>query len=92
MNKIPSHSAGTILLHAKRKWPSVITSTQWPFCYKYTEEHYNLLDLISDCLSPVEVILGHTKELVADDFHEWGCPVFVLDADLATGHDIGPPK
>eukprot|EP00957_Ditylum_brightwellii_P160406 12211110-Ditylum_brightwellii.AAC.1 len=40
----------------------------------------------------MEVLLGHTKELVGDDFHAWGCPVFVLDADLQTGYGIGPPK
>eukprot|EP00957_Ditylum_brightwellii_P117002 8924640-Ditylum_brightwellii.AAC.1 len=40
----------------------------------------------------MEVLLGHTEEFVADDFHAWGCLVFVLDADLQTGHDIGPPK
>eukprot|EP00957_Ditylum_brightwellii_P024288 1832114-Ditylum_brightwellii.AAC.1 len=68
MNKRLSHSARTISLHAKRKWPSVITSTLWPFCYKCAEECHNLLDHNSDGLSPVEVILGHTEELVADDF------------------------
>eukprot|EP00957_Ditylum_brightwellii_P076868 5842871-Ditylum_brightwellii.AAC.1 len=40
----------------------------------------------------MEVLLGHTEELVADVFHAWGCPVFVLDADLQTVHGRGPPK
>eukprot|EP00957_Ditylum_brightwellii_P175765 13383773-Ditylum_brightwellii.AAC.1 len=92
MNKRLSHSARTILFHAKRKWPSVITSILWLFCYKCAEEGHNLLDLHSDGLSPVEVLLGHTEELVVDDFHAWRCPVFVLDANLQTGHGIGPPK
>eukprot|EP00957_Ditylum_brightwellii_P024455 1846123-Ditylum_brightwellii.AAC.1 len=73
-NKRLSQGARTILLHAKRKWPSVIASILWPFCYKCAEEHHNLLDLNPDGLSPVEVLLGHTEELVADDFHAWGCP------------------
>eukprot|EP00957_Ditylum_brightwellii_P072891 5539529-Ditylum_brightwellii.AAC.1 len=92
MNKRLSHNTRTILLHAKRKWPSVITSILWPFCYKCAEERHNLLDLNAEELSPVEVLLGHTEELVADDFRAWGCPVFVLDANLQTGHGIGPSK
>eukprot|EP00957_Ditylum_brightwellii_P192691 14672369-Ditylum_brightwellii.AAC.1 len=79
MSKRLSHSARTILLYAKRKWPSVIISILWPFCYKCAEEHHNLLDLNSDGLSP-------------DDVHAWGCPVFVLDSDLQTDHSIGPPE
>eukprot|EP00957_Ditylum_brightwellii_P106197 8101708-Ditylum_brightwellii.AAC.1 len=92
MNKRLSHSTRAILLHAKRKWPSVITSIPWSFCYKCAEEHHNLLDLNPDGLSPVEVLLGHTNKLVADDVHAWGCAVFVLDADLQTGHGISLPK
>eukprot|EP00957_Ditylum_brightwellii_P028390 2143696-Ditylum_brightwellii.AAC.1 len=92
MNKRLSYSARAILLHTKRKWPSVITSILWPFCYKCADECHNLLDLNSDGLSPVEAVLRHTEELVADDFHTWGCPVFVLNADLQTGHGTGPPK
>eukprot|EP00957_Ditylum_brightwellii_P144159 10983950-Ditylum_brightwellii.AAC.1 len=86
-NKRLSHRTRTILLHAKRKWPCVITSISWPFCYKCTEECHNLLDLNSDGLSPVEVLLGHTEDIVADDFHTWGCPVNVAPVlSLQTGH------
>eukprot|EP00957_Ditylum_brightwellii_P114982 8769693-Ditylum_brightwellii.AAC.1 len=92
MNKRLSHGARTIHLHVKRNWPDVITSIIWPFCYKCAEDHHNLLALNSDGLSPVEVLLGHKEELVATDFHTWGCPVFVLDANLQTGTGIGPPK
>eukprot|EP00957_Ditylum_brightwellii_P010242 774594-Ditylum_brightwellii.AAC.2 len=35
-------------------------------------------------MSPVEVLLGHKKELVTADFYTWGCPVFVLDPDMQT--------
>eukprot|EP00957_Ditylum_brightwellii_P172067 13099401-Ditylum_brightwellii.AAC.1 len=40
----------------------------------------------------MEVLLGHTEDFVADDFHAWRYPVLVLDADLQTGHGISPPK
>eukprot|EP00957_Ditylum_brightwellii_P173882 13237832-Ditylum_brightwellii.AAC.1 len=54
MNKRISHNARTILLHAKRKWPSVITSIVWPFCNKCDEECHNLPDLNAEGLSPME--------------------------------------
>eukprot|EP00957_Ditylum_brightwellii_P054540 4132305-Ditylum_brightwellii.AAC.1 len=54
MNKRLSHNASTILLHAKRKWPSIIISILWPFCYKCAEERHNLLDLNAEGLSPME--------------------------------------
>eukprot|EP00957_Ditylum_brightwellii_P028879 2181951-Ditylum_brightwellii.AAC.1 len=92
MNKRLLHNITTILLHTERKWPGVISSILWPFCYKCAEEHHNLLDLNAEGLSPMEILLGHTEELVADGFHVWGYPVFVLDADLQSGHGIGPPK
>eukprot|EP00957_Ditylum_brightwellii_P144229 10989028-Ditylum_brightwellii.AAC.1 len=37
-------------------------------------------------------MLGEKEEIVADDFHTWGCPVMVLDAKLQTGTGTGPPK
>eukprot|EP00957_Ditylum_brightwellii_P034098 2583871-Ditylum_brightwellii.AAC.1 len=43
-------------------------------------------------MSPVEVLLGHTEELVVNDVHAWGCPVFVLDANLQTSNGIDPLK
>eukprot|EP00957_Ditylum_brightwellii_P152976 11644060-Ditylum_brightwellii.AAC.1 len=79
MSKRLSHSARTILLHAKRKWPSVITSIIWPFCYKCAEEHHNLLDLNTEGLSPVEVLLGHTEECSGN---------VALVLNLQTGHVI----
>eukprot|EP00957_Ditylum_brightwellii_P142825 10882492-Ditylum_brightwellii.AAC.1 len=92
MSKRLSQNARIILLHAKKKRSSVITSILWPFYYKGAEKRHSLLDLNAEGLSPREVILGHTEELFADDFHAWGCPVFVLYANLQTVHDIGPPK
>eukprot|EP00957_Ditylum_brightwellii_P186643 14210289-Ditylum_brightwellii.AAC.1 len=55
-------------------------------------ERHNHLDLDHEGLSSVERMLGTKDEIVADDFHTWGCPVMVLDAQLQTGNGIGPPK
>eukprot|EP00957_Ditylum_brightwellii_P114459 8726895-Ditylum_brightwellii.AAC.1 len=34
MNKCITHSARTVLLHAKRKWPAVNNTIFWPFAYR----------------------------------------------------------
>eukprot|EP00957_Ditylum_brightwellii_P129937 9911221-Ditylum_brightwellii.AAC.1 len=61
MNRKLCHGARTSLLHATRKWPRVITTALWPYCYKTPEERHNHLDLNYEGLSPVERMLG-TKD------------------------------
>eukprot|EP00957_Ditylum_brightwellii_P176192 13415709-Ditylum_brightwellii.AAC.1 len=92
MNKHPSYSASISLLHAIRKWLGVITTALWPFAYKFQEKCHNHLDLNTDGLSPIEVFLGHKKEILAEDFHSWGCPIYVIDSTLQTDTGIGLPK
>eukprot|EP00957_Ditylum_brightwellii_P045641 3463067-Ditylum_brightwellii.AAC.1 len=36
--------------------------------------------------------LGHKEELMASDFHTWGCPIFVLDCRSQSSTGIGSPK
>eukprot|EP00957_Ditylum_brightwellii_P084803 6447834-Ditylum_brightwellii.AAC.2 len=92
INKRLNHSARTSLLHAIRKWPGVITTALWPFAYKPQDESHNHLELNTDGLSPIEVLLGHKEEIAAEDFHTWGCPIYVLDSTLQTWLGIEPPK
>eukprot|EP00957_Ditylum_brightwellii_P047983 3644099-Ditylum_brightwellii.AAC.1 len=92
MIKRHSHNCRKALLHAKKKWPEVITSALWPFCYKAVGERHNRLDLNSNKMSPLEVLLGHKEEIAVKDYHSWGCPIFVLDSKLQSGQEIGPPK
>eukprot|EP00957_Ditylum_brightwellii_P185742 14141543-Ditylum_brightwellii.AAC.1 len=80
MNKRHSHNFRTALLHAKRKWPEAV------------EERHNRLDIDSNGMSPLEVLLGHKEEIVGEDYHSWGCAIFVLDSKLQSGQGIGPPK
>eukprot|EP00957_Ditylum_brightwellii_P072252 5492254-Ditylum_brightwellii.AAC.1 len=62
------------------------------FCYKASEERHNRLDLNADGLSSMEVLLSQREEIAVEDFHTWGCPVYVLDGRLQSGSGIGPPK
>eukprot|EP00957_Ditylum_brightwellii_P195247 14874505-Ditylum_brightwellii.AAC.1 len=59
---------------------------------KAAEECHNKLDIDADGWSPLERLLGYKDEIMAEDFHTWGCPVYVLDSSLQTGTEVGPPK
>eukprot|EP00957_Ditylum_brightwellii_P058133 4408525-Ditylum_brightwellii.AAC.1 len=76
MNKRHSHNCRIALLHAKRKWPEIITSALWPFCYKTVEERHNRLHFSSNGMSPLEVCLGHKEKITVKDYRSWGCPIF----------------
>eukprot|EP00957_Ditylum_brightwellii_P154148 11730789-Ditylum_brightwellii.AAC.1 len=79
-NKCLTHNAIIILLHTKREWPAV------------AEERHNKLDLNANGMLPLEQLLGHKEELMASNFHTWGCPVFFLDSRSQSNTVIGPPK
>ena len=89
--KILTNGARTVLLHAKRKWPKVITTVLWPFALQSVVERHNRLHLDQDGKSPLEKFSQTTKEIVVSDFHTWGCPVFILDAANQSG-SIGTTK
>eukprot|EP00957_Ditylum_brightwellii_P011467 866577-Ditylum_brightwellii.AAC.1 len=54
MNKRLTHSTRTVLPHAKRKQPAVISTILWLFAYNAIEERHNKLDLNANGLSPLE--------------------------------------
>ncbi len=92
-NGIAEHMIGTItrrahsmLLHATLLWPDIITEDLWPFALKMAVDVHNATPGISG-LSPDEMFSGQksTKSRL-NDFHPFGCPVFVLEASLQNGH------
>ena len=85
------YGARTVLLHAKRKWPDVITTVLWPYAMQATVERHNRLSLDENGLSPIEKISDNDEEIVPTDFHTFGCPVYVLEAANQSG-GIGTPK
>ena len=80
----------TLLLHAKRKWPHVISTVLWPYAVQAIVARHNTLSLDKSGLSPLEKFTGITDDTLPTNFHTWGCPVFVLDA--ANQGAIGTPK
>ena len=86
-----SYGARTVLLHAKRKWPNVISTILWPFALQSIVERHNRLHLDKNGKSPIEKFSQTDEEIVVSDFHTWGCPVYILKAPNQSGF-IGTPK
>jgi len=80
-----------LLLHAKHRWPKVISSILWPFALATVIDLHNNLHLNEGGLSPLEILSGFKQEIEPSDCHTWRCPVFVLDEKNQSG-SIGPPK
>ena len=90
-NKELTNGARTVLLHAQRKWPKVIKPLLWPYALLSVVERHNRLSLDKDGKSPMEKFSSTHEDIHPTDFHTWGCPVFVLDAENQSGK-IGTPK
>ena len=86
-----TESSRTLLLHAQRMWPEAITQVLWPFALKMACDNYNNFHLNNDGKSPIERLTGCSHSFQFQDFHTWGCPVYVLDSRLQSGIK-GVPK
>lgn len=88
--KSSCYSARTLLLHAKRQWPSAINTILWPFALRAAVEKHNRIEINPAGLTPQESFSGIHSLPRAPDHHTWGCPIFVLDSDNHSG--LGTPK
>ena len=90
-NRELTEAARTVLLHAQRKWHKVIKPILWPYALLSAIERHNHLSLDKNGRSPMEKFSSTHGEIDITDFHTWGCPVFVLDAENQSGK-LGTPK
>ncbi|KAL7470955.1 hypothetical protein ACHAXS_011261 [Conticribra weissflogii] len=81
----------TLLLHAKRHWPEMITTMLWPQALKAAETRLNHLSINSNGDTPLSRFANVDCQVFVRDFHTWGCPVFVLDGRLQSDPK-GVPK
>ena len=81
-----SSNARTLLLHAKRHWPVMISVVLWPFAYKYAELLYNHYHLDDKGRSHVEKFCRTNMKMGLKDVHTFGCPCYILDKELQTGN------
>jgi hypothetical protein len=85
----------TMLLHAQRHWPEMISTMLWPLALKCAAEQINSLRVDENGFSPAAKMSGITdvdpNDIVPKNFHTFGCPAYVLDPKAQSG-SIGPPK
>ena len=83
----------TILLHAQRHWPEYITTMMWPFALLAAADRMNNLHIDMDGLTPEMKFSKATgMKTRLNEFHTFGCPVYILDARLQSAGGPGPPK
>ena len=70
--------ARTSLLHAKRRWPSAITTLLWPYALKTAIDRYNDFHFDKNGLTPHQKFAKTSQKPIVSNRHPWGCPIFVL--------------
>ena len=83
----------TLLLHAQRYWPEYIPTMLWPFSLVASTDRMNNLHVdMNGKTSQIKIsdTIGSTTWL--NNFHNFGCPVYILDARLQSVGGGGPPK
>ena len=84
-------AARTILLDAKSRWPKAISACLWPYALRHanyahaqtpsrTKQHGGR--------TPYEIFVNSKIRPNVKDFHPFGCPIYVLDDNLAAGKTI----
>ena len=79
--------ARTMFLYACYHWPDACTPELWPFALKLVVELHNATPGTTS-LIPEELFTGRKSRCRLNDFHAFGCPVFVLKASLRSGSYI----
>ena len=80
--KFSTLGAQTLLLHAQRLWPDVITTMLWPFALLEHVRTMNHYFLDENGKSPYMKFSNVHSTPELGDQHPWGCPVYVLESKL----------
>jgi len=78
-----------MLLHAMVHWPNVITAKFWTFAIKHAIHLHNLKPIAAwDNKCPYELFTGEEPPHQLTDIHIFGCPVYILNKNLADNNGI----
>ena len=84
-------NARTMLLHATSMWPEVVKFDLWPFAVKMAVDLHNAIPTSRHPgITPDELFAGvqPVEHCRLNNFHVFGCPVFVLDESLQADNRI----
>ncbi len=85
---IVTQTARTLLLHAMAQWPTVVNKEFWPFAICHACTFHNELVHPDLNKSPHHLFTGSPALWKLDDFHVFGCPVFIQDKRLQDGDSL----
>ena len=79
-----------MLIHAQHRWPTAINAHQWPYPLRTANEVFNNVPATTqpDMKLPIELFSKSLVRPNLDHFKSFGCPVFVLDANMQSGRAI----
>jgi hypothetical protein len=79
--------ARTMILHARQRWPSAITTNLWPYALRMANEVSNITPILigRDHVSPLELFSQVEVRPQVKFAHTFGSPVYVLDEKLQAG-------
>ena len=86
---IISGKARTMLLHAMRMWPTMITPEFWTFALSHAKTIHNMTPRRGKTKCPYEEFTDELPPLRPPDFRTFGCPVFVLTKEMQDGKPTG---
>ena len=81
-------TARTQLLHAVERWPSNCSTHLWPFALRYAAQVNNEVPN-EQGESPLSKFSGVPIQANLNHLHAFGCPVYALNSNLASGKTIG---
>ena len=82
----------TCLLYAMHKWPRMIIANLWPYALRYVNHVANATPNKGEEITPLEKFSSVSVAPKLRHFHSFGCPAYVLDNALQSGHGQGLPK
>ena len=85
-----TNDSRTLLLHAQRHWPEMISNILWPYAWKEVERRDNIFGLNRYGRHPIQHFTGSNVPFPVQlrDQHTWGCPIFVLESKAANGNKL----
>ena len=72
----------TMMLHALRKWSSMLSIHLWPYGLHTANNICNSTPRKDSSISPIELLSGVAVCPKLKHYHAFGCPMYVLDKDL----------
>ena len=74
--------ARSMLSHAMRQWPEVVTEQFWSFAVRHAVNILNMMPRSKLYVSNHQKFTGERPPIKPTDFHVFGCPAYVLDEKL----------